>query len=459
MNYRTERDALGSVKVPSEAYYGSETERAITNFKISGLKVYTEFIRAYIMIKRAAAVANMKSGKLDKKIQQSIIKACDILLKGSLADQFPIDVFQAGAGTNTNMNVNEVIANLALEIYGKKRGNYSTIHPNDHVNMSQSTNDTYHAAIHVASYLAIHEKLLPSLYKLSKTLESKSKAFNDIIMIGRTHLRDAVPIKLGQEYYGYSGAVSKSAEIILHESSRLLELPIGGTAVGTGINTTPRYKQNVIIELNRFSGKKFLASKNIFADMQNQIEELSIANALSSTAVTLGKIANDVRLESSGPVSGLNEISIPEVQPGSSIMPGKINPSVAEMLNMVCFQVIGNASVVREAASAGQFELNVFMPVISYNLLYSIKILTNAIDTFTDRCISGIRANTKSISNNLKRNLSIATALTPYIGYSKAAEIANEAYRKNISVKEACIKAKVLDEKTLDSLLDPSKYV
>ena len=459
MKYRVERDALGDVKVPSNAYYGSETMRAIGNFNISGIKIQSEFICSYSIIKSAAAVANHEIGKLDKKRKDAIVAACDEVLRGSLSDQFFLDIFQAGAGTSTNMNLNEVIANRAIELLGGKKGNYSIIHPNDHVNMSQSTNDTYHTAIHISSYLSAKQNLLPAILNLANAFRSKSKEFADVIKIGRTHLQDAVPITFGDELSGYSESLYKAHLNVKDAIDTFLELPLGGTAVGNGINTGKGYSSKAIREINKMLGEKFYPAKNIFAVMQNQQEEIAVSNALSELAVLLGKISNDMRLLSSGPRAGICELILPEVQPGSSIMPGKINPSIAEMMNMICFQTIGNSTTIREAGSSGQLELNVFMPIISYNLLLSINILSRGMNTFADKCIRGIKINNPVIKKHLDDDLSMATALAPYIGYGKAAEVARKAYLENKSIFEMALKMRVMDEKRLKNILDPKKFV
>ncbi|MDE1860093.1 MAG: class II fumarate hydratase [Candidatus Micrarchaeota archaeon] len=455
MRNRIESDVLGNVRIPYDAYYGSETQRALNNFKISQLRMQPELIKTYAMVKLAAALANMRLGKLDRTKGRAISRACTEIIHGKFADQFTVDVFQAGAGTSTNMNVNEVVANRAIEFLGGKRGNYRLVHPNDHVNMSQSTNDTMPSVIRIATYLAIRKKLMPSLNILRGSLHQKATGFEKVVKIGRTHLEDAVPIRLGQEFSGYAGAVERSIRSLEAASSNLLELPLGGTAVGTGINAGPMYTKQVMIELGRITRARFTAAKNIFNLMQSRTDELEASNAITEAAVSINKIANDFRLLNSGPRAGIGDIVLPAVQPGSSIMPGKINPSIAEMVNMVCFQVMGSNETIKQASEAGQLEINVFMPVIAYNLLFSIEILSNASRTFEARCIKGIRANTGAINQHLERNLSLATALTPVIGYKKASRIARVAYLKNKTVKQVCLEMKVLDEKTLDRLLDP----
>jgi aspartate ammonia-lyase len=456
--YRVEKDFLGKVNVPSDAYYGSETERAVENFKVSGMSLQQEFIMAYVLLKRCAAVANMKAGKLDAKKGNAIVKACDEILDGKLVEQFVVDVFQAGGGTSTNMNVNEVIANRAIEILRGKKGDYSIVHPNDHVNMSQSSNDTFPTAMKMASFVAL-KPLLSSLELLERELARKSKEFDGIIKTGRTHLQDAVPMRMGQEFKGYEGEVEHAIKTLKLSESQLLRIPIGGTAVGTEINSDAEYKRFMIQELSKEMHIHFEPSENMFADMQSRVSELELSNSLVETAVALGKIANDLRILTSGPNSGIAEIIIPAAQPGSSIMPGKVNPSIPEMLNMVCFQVIGNGTAVREAVSAGQLELNVFEPVMIFNLLFSMKILANGTRIFAEKCIRGIKPNKERIAEFLRMDTSIATALSPYIGYSKAAEIARIAYKEKKSVIDVCLERKILDKKTLERVLDPANSV
>lgn len=459
MPYRTERDVLGKVKIDSSAYYGSETKRAVDNFPVSGITVSPDFIHYYALIKKAAAKANLKSGKLSQERASAIIKAAEEVASGKFAGQFPVDVFQAGAGTSTNMNLNEVIANRAIELLGGRKGNYKKVHPNDHVNMSQSTNDTYHAAIRVAASAMMRKDLIPALNGLAATFQKKAAEFRNVVKIGRTHLQDAVPITLGDEMSGYYGAVEYAVEGLEQSLAPLSELPLGGTAVGTGINISKDYKANVIRELSSITKIKFKPARHMYATMQQEYAELAASNAIKTAAIMLGKIANDIRLLGSGPRAGLNELILPPVQPGSSIMPGKINPSMAEMLNMVCFQVYGNACTIEQACSAGQLELNVFMPVIAFDMLYSIKILSNAVNAFNLRCARGIKANIAAINANLERNLSLATALSPYIGYAKAAEIAAKAYREGKTVKEVCLAEGIMPRQELDRILNPKNLV
>lgn len=457
MKSRTEADALGKVRVPADAYYGSDTARVLENFNISGLGVPRGLIDAYIMLKKAAALANMREGKLDRRRGEAIVKACNLLLKGKFADQFPIDIFQAGAGTSTNMNINEVIANVAIEILGGEKGDYEVVHPNDHVNMSQSTNDTYPSALNIAALFAVKRTLIPRLRHLEIMLYSKSREFRNIVKIGRTHLQDAVPMTLGDEFFGYAGEVERATGLLEGSSEGLLDLPIGGTALGTGLNAGSKYSKRVIFELNRITGGRFRQSKNRFATMQNRNEVIALDDSVKEVAVVLMKITNDFRLLASGPRAGMHELILPPVVPGSSIMPGKVNPSIPEMLGMVCLQVIGMNETITEAVSQGQLELNVFTPIIAYDTLFGIRILSNAIDAFSERCVRGIKASKKDVSKLLNRDLSIATALNQYVGYDKAAEIAKTAYREDKTIKQVCIEMRILDRKTLDRILNPSR--
>ncbi len=459
MEFRIENDVLGEVKVPKGAYYGSETRRAFENFPISGMHLQKAIIRNYAVLKKAAAAANVSAGKLDAKRFSAISRACDEVAAGKFDDQFVVDAFQAGAGTSTNMNVNEVVANRAIELLHGKRGDYKLVHPNDHVNMSQSTNDTFHCVEHMAAYEGIIKNLIPALEELEAALDSKSREFSKIIKVGRTHLQDAVPMTLGQEFSGYSAAISTASHHLKESSESLLEIPLGGTALGTGINTPKNYSKYAIEELDKATGFDFALSHNLFGSMQNQTDELRTAGALREVAATLGKIANDMRLLSSGPRTGIAELVLPAVQPGSSIMPGKINPSMAEMLNQVCFHAMGNCHAVETAAASGQLELNVFMPVIAYNLVFAIDILSNGTRAFTKRCVSGIKASAAVISRYVTMNISTATALSPYIGYSKAAEIARKAYLEEKSVMQVCLEMKVLPKEKLEQILDPSKQI
>ena len=457
--YRTERDFLGKVEVPSDAYYGAETERAKELFHVSGMRVRSEFIKTYAIVKRSAAIANMKVGKLDRKKGAAIVRACDEIINGKLDDQFVVDVFQAGAGTNTNMNLNEVAANRAIEILGGKKGDYKLIHPNDHVNMSQSTNDTYPATMHISTYLALTTKLVPELELLRKAMQRKAREFAEIPKIGRTHLQDAVPLFLGDEFAGYEASIERQLEHVKKSADSLLSLSLGGTAVGTGIEASRAYSKAIVAEIDRFTKAKFRLARNFFDIQQSSSEEEWVGSALKDLAIALNKIANDLRLMSSGPVAGFSDITLPPVMPGSSIMPGKINPSVPEMLNMVCFDVIGKSTTIEHAIEGGQLELNVYMPIISHNLLSSIDLLSRSIGIFTKRCVSGIKANEERLSGNLEKDISIATALAPYIGYAKASEIAKQARKEGKTVKAIALEKKLMPAKELEKLLDPKRMI
>ncbi len=457
--YREERDVLGKVMVPAGAYYGSETQRTVENFGVSGIKVPLELVYAYAMLKKAAAIANMEDGKLDRRRGNAIVHACNDILAHKLDGQFPIDVFQSGAGTSLNMNVNEVLANRAIEILHGKLGDYSIVHPNDHVNMSQSTNDTMPSVLHIAAYIGIRDALLPSLAVLQKALAKKAVEFRSVVKIGRTHLQDAVPITLGQEFSGYEAALSSAIDILKEAQKRLLCIPLGGTAVGTMINADEKYARLAVRELGRISGARFRVAKNRFASMQQRLESLAASDALKAVSTVINKVANDLRLLSSGPVGGMDEITLPAVMPGSSIMPGKINPSIAEMMNMVCMTVMGKCKAIDEAANGGQLEINVFTPVISYELITSIKILANGSRIFAERCITGIVVNKGRVEKNIEMDTSLATALSPYIGYKKASEIAREAYKTGKSVKQVALGMGILGKKELDRILDPRRQV
>ena len=457
--YRVERDYLGSKKINNKYYYGVQTKRALDNFKVSGLHLQKGLIYSIALIKKATTISNLKEKRLNYKIGKAIIKACDDILKGKLDNQFLVDVYQAGAGTSENMNLNEVIANRALEILKKRKGSYNIINPNDHVNLSQSTNDIFHSAIHLAAYKEIKNELLPALINLEKELNKKAIKWNHVIKSGRTHLRDAVPISLGQEFSAYAETIRKDGKHVEEDYSKLLEINMGGTAIGSGLNATKKYQRNVIKEINKLTRSKFRHSRNLFEGTQSLDAILATSASLKILATNLIKIANDLRLLSSGPITGLNEITLPTVQPGSSIMPGKVNPAIAEMLDMVCFQVIGNDTTIVMCGQAGQLELNVMMPLAAYNLINSIEILSNGINIFTEKCVKGIKANEKKCLEYIEKNPIIITALTPYIGYSKAAEIAKRAYKEEKSVRQLVLESNLLDKKTLDKALNIKKMI
>ncbi|MFQ5838228.1 MAG: class II fumarate hydratase [Thermoplasmata archaeon] len=456
-DYRTERDFLGKVRVPRRAYWGVQTQRAVENFPVSGLRLQRRFIRAQGIIKLAAAKANMEVGRLDGKMGEAIVKAAREVMEGRFDDHFVVDVYQAGAGTSQNMNANEVIANRANEILGGELGAYKPVHPNDHVNMAQSTNDTIHVAIHIAALEAIQKELLPALEGLAQALRQKAKEFDDIVKIGRTHLQDAVPVRLGQEFSGYASMIEHSISRLGKASASLEEIVIGGTAVGTGLNADPRYPDLAIREINTLTGLRFRRPDDMFEAMQNTDACMDTSGTLKAMAVSLTKIANDLRLLSSGPRTGLAEIELPAVQPGSSIMPGKVNPVIAEMLNMVAFQVLGNDATITYASQAGQLELNVMMPVIAYNLIQSIEIAIGGIGAFTERCVQGIKADRERCRSYVEWSTAMATALSPRIGYERAAEIAKKAYAEGRTVREVALEDSALTPEELDDLLDASR--
>jgi aspartate ammonia-lyase len=451
---RMERDSLGVVPIPEGAYYGPETARAVVNFSISGVRPLPVFIRATVLVKKAAAEANIKLGLLDRRIGQAIVTAADEILQGKLADQFVVDVFQAGAGTSHNMNANEVLANRAAEILGGKKGDHKLVSPHDHVNMGQSTNDTYPTFIRVASVI-LAEPLKQALRDLKAGFEEKAKEFDGIVKSGRTHLQDASPIRLGQEFSAFANIIGDDIQRLEAATEKALELNLGGTAVGTGLNADPKYVQLAVENLTRYTQFRFRKARSYTALMQSMTDLVSLSAALRDLGVDLIKIANDLRLMSSGPVTGIGEIALPPVQPGSSIMPGKVNPVMAEMLNMVCFEVIGNDLTISLAGQAGQFELNVMMPVIAYDLTQSFMILTNAIRSFTQRLVVGIRANQDRCQDLLSKSAGIALALNPFIGYDKAAEVAKEALARSAPLREIILEKKLLSEKQLDEILDP----
>lgn len=454
MEYRTEHDTLGEVKVPRDAYYGAQTQRAVQNFPVSGLRLPAAFVRAQAVIKLAAAKANMAAGALGREIGEALVAAAEEVTEGRFDDQFVVDVFQAGAGTSQNMNINEILANRANELLGGERGVYDRVHPNDHANMAQSTNDTIHAAIHIAAVCEIRERLSPEVTRLAEALEHKAVEFDHIVKAGRTHLQDAAPIRLGQEFGAYASMVRLGQMRIEAACESLMPLCIGGTAVGTGLNTDPGYRKNAIGQINEATGHTFTSADNLFEATQGMDAAVETAGALRVLVTSLLKIADDLRLLGSGPRTGLAEIRLPAVQPGSSIMPGKVNPVMAEMLNMVCFHCLGCDTAIVSAAQAGQLELNVMMPVIAYNLLQEIAILTGGIAAFTSRCIEGIEADEEACRTSAERSLALATALNPAIGYEEAAKLAKEALVKGVPVRDLAREKNLLDDSQLAKLLD-----
>jgi aspartate ammonia-lyase len=453
MQTRSEKDSLGERQIPADAYYGIQTSRAIENFPISGLKPKPFYVDATVHIKKAASAVNKSLGLLDATKADAIIAACDEILSGRLREWFVVDVYQAGAGTSHNMNANEVIANRAIELLGGQKGEYSIIHPNDHVNMAQSTNDVCPTAIRISA-VALTRLLSRSLQNMEIAFSDKAREFDAIIKSGRTHLQDAVPIRLGQEFGAYATCVRKHAQSIQTAEDLNKELGIGGTAVGTGLNAHPQYRPRMAAELSRQLGIEFRAADDYFEAMQSLRTFVSLSGAVRALAQDLIRIANDLRLLSSGPKTGFAEIALPELQPGSSIMPGKINPVMAEMMNMVCFQVIGCDMTILLAAQAGQLELNVMMPVVAYNLLHEIEILSNAIDSFTRLCLVGIKADEAHCRSFAEASMSIVTALNPHIGYAAAAEIAKEYLASGKSIRRLVIEKGLLSEQELDKIFD-----
>jgi aspartate ammonia-lyase len=454
MTTRIEKDTLGPVELPADAYYGAQTARAMANFPISGLKPHPALLRGTIVIKKCAALANMATGRLPTEIGGAIVQAADEALAGRLAGEFVVDPFQAGAGTSHNMNVNEVLANRAEEILGGGRGEYGKVHPNDHVNMAQSTNDVFPTAMRLAALFML-DLLDPELAGLSAALHNKGKEFDHILKSGRTHLQDAVPIRLGQEFGAYGAAIDRNRTGLGHCRPPLLELGIGGTAVGTGMNAEEGYIDLVVAEIARETGFPVFRSVNLIETTQNMDPFVTLSSALKGVAVNLIRIANDLRLLSSGPRTGLNEITLPPLQPGSSIMPGKVNPVMAELTDMVAFQVIGADTVITMAAQAGQLELNVMMPVIAFNLLFAMEILKNTLHKLSGSCIAGITANQPRCAKYMEESVGLATVLAPYIGYAAAAEVAKESMKTGRGIGEIIIARELLSPAALGEILDP----
>lgn len=452
MSFRIEQDPLGEFRVPADAYYGVQTARALQNFPISGLTAPDSLVTATILTKRAAAESNRALGRLDPTIADAIIAAADEILSGRLRDQFVVDVYQAGAGTSHNMNANEVLANRASEILGVPRGTYTRVHPNDHVNMGQSTNDVFPTATRLALLLE-HGALIAAAHALQDAFEGKAREFERVLKVGRTHLQDAVPITLGQEMGGYAACVGSAIDVLDHAVAALTELNLGSTAVGTGLNAGDDYTQLAIEALARRTNLPLTPARNRFRVTQSMGDVVSYSAALRRLAVELGKIASDLRLLSMGPRAGLGELRLPAVQPGSSIMPGKVNPSVPEMVNQVCFQVFGCDATVSAAAEAGQLELNVMMPVIAWNALHAQKILTNAMTVFRERTVLGLEADAERARELLDRSTAMATALSPYIGYAATAEIAKAAVANGRSIRELVLERGLMKAEDLDRIL------
>lgn len=451
---REESDFLGTKKVPADAYYGIQTIRAVENFPITGHRCHPELIKAIAIVKKAAALANGEIGLLPKHLEQAIVQAADEVMNGLLHDHFIVDPIQGGAGTSLNMNANEVIANRALEILGRERGDYEYVSPNSHVNMSQSTNDAFPTAIHMA-VLKVLDELLFTMKEMQAAFVEKQKEFDHMVKMGRTHLQDAVPIRLGQEFGAYARVIGRDIKRIKQTRENLYEVNIGATAVGSGLNADPRYVELVVQHLRTLSGFPMKDAENLVDATQNTDVYTEVSSALKICMVNMSKIANDLRLMSSGPVSGMAEINLPARQPGSSIMPGKVNPVMAELINQIAFNVMGNDLTVSLASEAGQFELNVMEPVLIYNLMESVTMMNNGFKVFTQHCISGITANEEKMKENVDKSIGIITAINPHVGYETAAAIAREAQLTGRSVRELCVEKGVLTEEELDLILDP----
>jgi aspartate ammonia-lyase len=453
-NFRIEKDFLGEKEVPLYAYYGVQTLRAVENFPITGYRIHESLISAMAIVKKAAALANMETGQLNTRIGNAIVTATEEIINGKLHDQFIVDPIQGGAGTSINMNTNEVIANRGLEILGEQKGNYFQLSPNTHVNMAQSTNDSFPTGIHIA-VLSMLEKLLTTIQELHDTFGDKAKEFDHVIKMGRTHLQDAVPIRLGQEFEAYRRVLSRDIKRIQQSRQHLYEVNMGATAVGTGLNADPRYIKSVVKHLADISGFPLVGAEDLVDATQNTDSYTEVSAALKVCMMNMSKVANDLRLMASGPRVGLGELQLPARQPGSSIMPGKVNPVMAEVINQVAFQVIGNDHTICLASEAGQLELNVMEPVLVFNLLQSINIMNNAFRVFREYCIIGITANTEKMKEYVDKSVGIITAVNPHLGYETAARIAREAILSGKSVRELCLYYNVLTEEELDLILDP----
>ena len=452
MKYRSDKDSLGTVKIPSDVYYGPFTGRAIKQYHVTEQKPHTYLIKSFVMIKRSAAIANMKTKALDRKQASTIIKACDKILAGKYQDQFVVDMINSGAGTAFNMNTNEVVANVALKIMHKGLGQYKYLHPNDHVNMSQSSNDTFPTAMHVAILFAVRN-MVPAIDKLIKSLGRKAKQFSSYKKVGRTHLMDALPVTLGSEFEAYTTALTVARDGIMSAKKELEKVALGGTAVGTGANTPKGYRNIAIRELSKISKLSLSPQRDMQYALQSRYAVTNMSSALKNYAVELGKIASDIRLMASGPVAGLSELGIPAVHAGSSIMPGKVNPSLAECMNMICFAVIGNDTTVTVAAQAGQFELNVMLPVMLKAVLDSTDMLTNFLPIFSANLIDGLTADKKKLQANIEKSPVIVTLLAPKIGYQKSAELFKESMKTGKTIRKLVISKKLMTKKQVDSLL------
>jgi fumarate hydratase class II len=454
--HRVERDSMGEVEVPRDALFGAQTRRALDNFPISDLRKPRRFVQALGAIKLEAANVNHELGLLDESLRDAIVRAAEEVMGGELDDQFVLDVFQTGSGTSTNMNANEVISNRAIQVIGGELGSKDPVHPNDHVNMGQSSNDVIPTAIHLSALISMQQDLLPALEKLRNALAEKAREFDDVIKTGRTHLQDATPIRLGQEFEGYAGQIGRGITRVYKAMDELAEVALGGTAVGTGVNTHPEFAQRVTERLSARFGVEVRETENHFQAQSAMDGTVFASGALKTVAVSLMKISNDIRWLGSGPRAGIGEIALPEVQPGSSIMPGKVNPVIAESAAMAAAQVMGNDATITIAGQSGNFELNVMLPLIAYNLLQSIELLSNAAENLTDQSVTGIQA-TERGPELVEKGLMLATALAPEIGYDRAAEISKEAYKTGRTIREVAREKTDLSEEELDNLLDARK--
>ena len=459
MNYRIETDTMGELQVPVDAYYGAQTARSLMNFKVGIEKMPIEVVHAFGILKKAAALTNNQLGTLDDETTRLIAQAADEVIAGKLDDHFPLVVWQTGSGTQSNMNVNEVISNRAIEIAGGEMGSKDPVHPNDHVNKSQSSNDTYPTAMHIAAVTVIEEQLFPALIDLRDVLSAKSAEFSDIVKIGRTHLQDATPLTLGQEMSGWVAQLDFAISAIKATMPQLLQLALGGTAVGTGLNTHPQYAERVAEKIAELSGYDFVTADNKFAYLAAHDAFVGTHGALKQLAVALMKIANDVRWLASGPRCGLGELSLPENEPGSSIMPGKVNPTQCEATTMVCAQVMGNDTAIGIAGSQGNFELNVYKPVMAYNLIQSVRLLSDAMNSFNKNCAVGIEPNREKINDHLNNSLMLVTALNPHIGYDNAAKIAKTAHKNGSTLKAAAIELGLMTSEEFKAAIKPEEMI
>ncbi|MDH8708860.1 class II fumarate hydratase [Bacillus altitudinis] len=456
--FRIEKDTMGEIKVPQDKFWGAQTQRSKENFKIGSEKMPKEVVNAFAILKRSTAIANERLGNLESEKAEAIAAVCDDIISGKYDEHFPLVVWQTGSGTQSNMNMNEVVANRATAYLKDKNSDFS-IHPNDDVNRSQSSNDTFPTAMHVAAVLAVYKKLLPAIDQLRATLDEKAKAYQEIVKIGRTHLQDATPLTVGQEISGWVYMLDRSKEMILESTEKMRELAIGGTAVGTGINAHPEFGKYVAEEISQLTGQTFNSSPNKFHALTSHDEITYAHGALKALAADLMKIANDVRWLASGPRCGIGELIIPENEPGSSIMPGKVNPTQSEALTMIAAQIMGNDATIGFAASQGNFELNVFKPVIIYNFLQSVELLADGMNSFHDKCAIGIEPNLETIEKNLNNSLMLVTALNPHIGYENAAKIAKLAHKEGLTLKEAALQLELLTEEQFEEFVKPEEMV